>query len=265
MLLYLGTRQLERQPYEVVEIRYNTRDTDIRQQVYIGPDKLVYQVDTSFDGQIVSEKFRNFRIDGQLPSDAFKLEKPPKMPFVDTDPVRLGETAPEFTLPDYSGHGELTLKDLLKDKKGLFVCVLDGTEGKKHNEADYWLPQMRILQHLKDEFESQGLMIVCVVGSPEITPDLVSEMKLNWMPDVSRFNYPIAVDVDIERGIQGSAFENFHLGGRNSLLLDKDGRVVFASYGMEGLSELALYQAMAQVGFTISQADLERASPRPGH
>jgi hypothetical protein len=254
---YMGHRTLEDATYEVVEIKYNVPGTDIRQQIYVGKDHLVYQVDTYYGGRLYSEKFRNFRIDPVLGPESFQLRKEEKMPIIETDPVRLGEVAPDFTLPDYKGHGDLSLKELIKDKKGAFIAVLDGTTGKKMHNADALLGTMRYIQLIKDRFEQQGLMVICIVGSPEITPDLVSEMKLNWMPDVSRFNYPIAVDVDVERGIQGAAFENFQLGGRRTLLLDKDGKVVFGSYGFGGTDVGAFLQAMGQIGFTVSPADIQ--------
>jgi len=261
-MAYLGTRTLEDVAYEVVEIKYNTARQDTRQQVYIGPDKLVSQVDTYFDGILYSQKFRNYRIDPVLPPDTFKLVKADKMPLVDSDPVRMGASAPDFKLPNYANGGpELSMKELLKDKKGMMVCVLDGEKGLLLHNADVHLAQMRVLQELKDKFEKQGLVVVCIVGGPKITPDLTDEMKLNWMPDVTRFNYPIAVDVDIERGIQGSAFENLQLNGRNNLLLDKDGRVVYASQNFtDKVNQLALYQALAQIGFAVSAADLDSAA-----
>ncbi len=84
---------------------------------------------------------------------------------------------------------------------------------------------------------------------------------LNWMPDVSRFNYPIAIDIDLEKGIQGSAYHNFQLNGRNNLLLDAKGRVVFAAQSFTNkVNQLAFYQALAQIGFSVSAAELESAA-----
>ena len=120
-------------------------------------------------------------------------------------------------------------------------------------------PVMR--QEMKDKFEKQGLAVVALVGGADITPDLKDEMVKHWLPDLTRFNYPILIDIDIERGVQGSAYPNFNLGGRNNILLDSKGRVVFASRDfVDNLNELALYQALAQIGFSISSADLENAS-----
>lgn len=259
----LGYRTIDDIPCDVVELRYNTVRDDIRQQIFIGPDKLVYQVDTFYStGQFVSEKFRNYQVNVKLPPDTFKLQKDPKMPLVDIDPVRMGAEAPDFTLPNYNDGGpELSMKELLKDKKGMLICVLDGALARKFHNADIHLQQMKTLQELKDKFESQGLVVVCIVGGAGITPDLTDEMKLNWMPDVTRFNYPIAVDVDLERGIQGAAYENFRLNGHNNLLLDSQGRVVFASQDFwDKVNQLAFYQALAQIGFAVSAADLESSA-----
>ncbi|WP_438480493.1 DUF2092 domain-containing protein [Oleiharenicola lentus] len=259
-LILLGDRTLEGRKYQVVEIKYNTARTDIRQQIYIGEDKLVYQVDTYFDGMIYSQKYRNFRVDGAITAETWKREKPEKMPMIATDPVRMGAEAPDFALPGHDG-GEFTLKGLLEGKKGLYVCVLDGEAAKAAGNADVHLPQMRVLQEMKDKYEKQGLAIVCIVGGTGITPDLKDEMMLNWMPDVTRFNYPIAIDIDLEKGIQGSAFHNFQLNGRNNLLLDGKGRVVFAASNFTNkVNQLAFYQALAQIGFTVSAAELESAA-----
>lgn len=259
-LLYLGARTLEGQRYEVVEIKYNTARTDVRQQIYVGADRLIYQVDTYFDGMIFSQKFRNLRPNATLPAATWKRVVPPKMPLIVTDPVRLGAEAPSFTLPGHDG-SEITLEGLLAGKKGLFVCVLDGEAGRRSSNADVHLAQMRLVEEMKKKFEAQGLAIVCIVGGTGITPDLKDEMMLNWMPDVSRFSFPIAIDVDLEKGIQGSAFHNFRLNGRNTLLLDAQARVVFASNGVtDRVNQLALYQAMAQIGFAVSPADLESAA-----
>jgi hypothetical protein len=243
----------------VVEIKYNTARNDIRQQVYVGRDKLVYQVDTYLDGQVSSQRFRNFQTSAALPEDTWKKTRPERMPVIAIDPVRLGAEAPDFTLPGASG-GEFTLKNLLAGKKGLFVCVLDGEAGRKAHSADVHLGQMRLLQDMKNRFEPQGLGVVCIVGGTGITPDLKDEMLLNWMPNLTRFNYPIAIDIDLEKGIQGSAFHNFQLNGRNNLLLDAQGRVVFASKNFsDKVNQLAFYQALAQIGFAVSAAELETA------
>jgi hypothetical protein len=52
------------------------------------------------------------------------------------------------------------------------------------------------------------------------------------------------------------------LEGRHNLLLDKDGKVVFAcdsfDHEVKGKPNmLALYQALSQIGFSVSQADYE--------
>lgn len=259
-LTYLGTRTLEGVSYEVVEIKYNTKRIDVRQQFYVGADHLIYQVDTSIDGDTSSQKFRNFRIDTELPAETWRVERPAKMPDVATDPARLGERVPDFTLPGANG-GEISLKTLLAGKKGLFVCTLNGAIGRMTGNADYHLEQMRVVQDLKNRFEAQGLAIVCIVGGSSIVPSVKNEMMLNWMPDVSRFNYPIAIDIDLERGIQGSAYQNFQVDGRNNLLLDSDGRVVFAARNFtDKVNLLAFYQALAQIGFTVSPADMEGAA-----
>lgn len=257
-LKYLGERTMQGKRYDVVEIKYNTLTNDIRQQIYIGNDKLVYQVDSYFDGMISSQKFRNFRLNPSLPAETWSADRdiPKKIPIVDSDPVRMGERAPDFTLPGHDG-GEFTFKELLKGSKGMFVSTVDGEAGKRNNDADTVLSQMRMIQEMKDKFEKQGLMVVAIVGGPGITPDLKEEMMLNWMPDVTRFNYPILIDIDLERGIQGSAYENFNLRGRGTLLLDSEGKVVFASNARSEVDKLALYQALAQIGFAVSPADLE--------
>lgn len=259
-LTYLGRRVLEGVSFEVVEIKYNTKRYDVRQQFYVGPDKFIYQVDTSIDGDTTSQKFRNFRFDTELPPETWRAEKPAKMPDVTTDPARLGERVPEFTLPGANG-GEITLASLLQGKKGLYVCTLNGAIGRMTGNADYHLAQMRVLQDLKNRFEPQGLAIVCIVGGSSIVPQVKNEMMLNWMPDISRFNYPIAIDIDLERGIQGSAYQNFQVDGRNNLLLDGEGRVVFAAQNFtDKVNLLAFYQALAQLGFTVSPADMEDAA-----
>src|SRR5262249_10135662 len=103
--------------------------------------------------------------------------------------------------------------------------------------------------------------VVTIVGGNRITPEVKDEMLRNWLPDQTRFSYPIAIDLDVERGIQGSAYQNFHVNGRNNLLLDKDGRVVFAcnDFDDDHRNELALYQALAQIGFAVPPADLDGA------
>lgn len=259
-LSYLGTRELEGVRYEVVEIKYNTKRNDIRQQFYVGGDKLIYQVDTLINGDVSSQKFRNFRIDGEIPAETWRVEKPAKMPDVETKPSRIGERVPEFSLPGANG-GEITLASLMQGKKGLYVCTLNGALGKWIGSADAHLAQMRVLQDLKNRFEAQGLAIVCIVGGSSIVPSVKNEMLLNWMPDISRFNYPIAIDIDLERGIQGSAYQNFQVDGRNNLLIDAEGRVVFAAQNFtDKVNLLAFYQALAQLGFTVSPADMEDAA-----
>jgi outer membrane lipoprotein-sorting protein len=265
-LTYLGARTLGGQSFEVVEIKYNTKRTDIRQQVYIGADKFVYEVVTYVQDigapSQVGIKFRNYRVNPALPEATWHKEMPPLAPVIQTDPVRLGEEAPDFHLPGYNG-GEFTFKDLIEGKKGVLVCVIDGGVGKILG-PDYNLKQMQAIQQIKDKFEKEGLGIVCIVGGLDVTPDVTREMRLNWMPNVSRFNYPIVIDVDIERGIQGSAYENFQYQGRNTLLLDGKGRVVFASRSFEdALNNLAFYQALADIGFAVSPADLESSAKLP--
>ena len=211
------------------------------------------------DGGTYAQKFRNFRIDPPLPASMWIEAAPAKMPVVETDPVRMGQPGPNFTLPGANG-GEIELKQLLKGKKGLYVCVLDRTAGRTSRRADHHLPQMRVLQDMKNKFEAQGLAVVCIVGGAEVTPDLKNEMLMNWLPDLKRFNYPIAIDIDLEKGIQGSAYQNFQLGGRNNLLLDGEGRVVFAAENFDDpVNQLAFYQALAQIGFAVSAAELEDA------
>jgi peroxiredoxin/outer membrane lipoprotein-sorting protein len=264
-LTYLGRRTLEEADYDVVEIKYNTPRMDLRQQVYIGADKLIYEIDTTQQmtgpQRMTAYKYRNYRLNPVLPESVWHKEYPPKVPVIQTDPERIGEEAPDFTLPGYNG-GQFTLKELLKGKKGLFVCVIDGSFGRIIPPgADANLPEMKIIQQMKDKFEKQGLGIVCIVGGTSITPDVVKEMKVNWMPDVSRFNYPIVIDVDLERGIQGSAYENFQMADRNSTLLDSQGRVVFvADSFVDAVNNLAFYQALAQLGLQVSAADLENAA-----
>jgi peroxiredoxin len=180
------------------------------------------------------------------------------MPVAKADPIRMGQSAPDFTLQAYNG-GEFTMKKMLEGKKGLYVCTFDGAEGKRAGAADTHLAQMKMVQEMKAKFEKQGLMVVAIVGGEEITPDLKEEMLLNWLPDLTRFNYPILLDFDLERGIQGSAYPNFNLGGRNNILLDSKGRVVYASknFTWEKVNKAAFYQALGQIGFTVSAADLE--------
>jgi outer membrane lipoprotein-sorting protein/peroxiredoxin len=257
---YLGERNPQGTRFDVIEIKYNTRTNDIRQQIYIGDDKLVYQVDTYFDGMIFSQKYRNFRVNQPIPAKAWSKDKIKNMPLIASDPIRMGADAPDFTLPGHDG-GEFTMKQMLSGKKGMYICTFDGAAALATGNADTHLPQMRMLQEMKDKYEKQGLMVVAIVGGTKITPDLKEEMMLNWMPDVTRFNYPILIDIDLEKGIQGAAYQNFNLNGRNNILLDAKGRVVFAAKNFnEKVNQLALYQALAQIGFTVSAADLESAA-----
>jgi peroxiredoxin len=266
-LTYLGKRILEEIEYDVVEIKYATPDVDIRQQVYLDAERMVCEVDTYYCGSIHYIKYRNFQT--ELPTidpGAFKVEKPEKMPLVNSNPVQLGEVAPDFRLPGAKGEAEISLKELVKKNKAVFICALSAYAARASG-ADTWLEEMKLVQDLKNRFEKQGLQVVVVVGDQSLTPDLKHELLLNWMPDLSRFNYPIAIDIDVERGIQGSAYENFQLNGRQNLLLDKDGKVVFASDRLTDSRNgktyvLALYQALVQIGFSISPADLAGAARR---
>jgi hypothetical protein len=262
---YLGKLVLEDIEYDVVEIKYNTAEVDIRQQVYLDSDRMVAQVDTYYDKTTWYEKYRNYQPEsGGVTASAFKFTRPDKMPIVETDPARLGEVAPEFKLPGAKGEPSVTLKELLTKGKGVLVCSLSATSGKAQG-PDYWLTQMRLLQEIKNRFESQGLQVVVIFGGSYLTPDVKNEMLMNWVPDLTRFNYPIAIDIDVERGIQGAAYENMQVNGRRTLLLDKEGKVVFACNRFDDWTNgkpnmLALYQAMGQIGFSVSQADLESAS-----
>jgi len=260
---YLGERTMEGLRLKVVEIKYNTRANDIRQQVYIGTDNFIYQVDTYFEGiGTYSQKFRNFRANVTLPPETWAKDRIENMPVVAADPVRMGAPAPDFTLPGHDG-GEFTLKEMLAGKKGMFICTLNGASALVTQDADTHLPQMRILQELKEKYEKQGLLVVAIVGGSKITPDLKEEMLLNWLPDLSRFDYPVLIDIDLERGLQGSAYQNFRINGRNNILLDAKGRMVFAAKDFdEKVNQLALYQALAQIGFTVSAADMESAAAR---
>jgi hypothetical protein len=260
-LKYLGKRSLEDVAYDVIEIRYNTNRTDIRMQVYLDADRLIGQVDTYAFGKSFYQKFRNYQTKfAEVGPGTFKLDKPEKMPLIESDPARLGETTPDFKLPGAKGEPAISLKELLAKGKGVFICSLNVEAGKRMG-PDALLMDMKFVQEIKNKFEKQGLQVVVIWGGPILTPDLKGEMLLNWTPDISRFNYPIAIDIDVERGIQGSAYENFQLNGRNSLLLDKEGKVVFASFSMQEKSrQLALYQSLAQIGFTVSQNDLDEAA-----
>jgi peroxiredoxin len=247
-LRYLEKRTVEDLEYDVVEIKYNTPDTDIRQQVYL--DEATYQ---KFKYQPTASL--------TIGPGAFKLARPDKMPLVETDPARLGETTPDFKLPGAKGEPAISLKELLAKGKGVLVCTLSAWAGR-YSGADTWLKQMRLIQEVKNKFESQGLQVVVIFGDSTLTPDLKQELLLNWTPDLSRFNYPIAIDIDVERGIQGSAYENFELNGRRNLLLDKEGKVVFACSNFDDdvkgkPNMLSLYQALSQIGFSVSQADFE--------
>ena len=105
-IAYLGERTLAGKHYEVVEIKYNTQGNDVRQQIYVGNDKLIYQVDSYLDGVgidvldrgIYSQKFRNYRLNKALGPETWSKKDYSKSPVVKSDPVRLGAPAPEFTL-----------------------------------------------------------------------------------------------------------------------------------------------------------------------
>ena len=84
---------------------------------------------------------------------------------------------------------------------------------------------------------------------------------VNRLPDLRRFNYPVLIDIDLERGIQGSAYQNFRLDGRNNILLDAKGRVVYAAKDFKDRTNLlGLYQALTQIGFKVSPAEMESAT-----
>jgi outer membrane lipoprotein-sorting protein len=193
-LMLLGAAQIEGRRYRVIEIKYNTRNNDVRQQLYIGDDDLIYQVDTYFETpwpRVIAQRYRNYRLNKDLPAATWKRVLPNKMPVSKTDPVRMGVEAPDFVLPSHKG-GEFSLKEMLQGKKGMYICTFDGTAAKYGGGgADTHLTQMRKVQEMKDKFEKQGLMVVAIVGGAELTPDLKNEMMLNWLPDLTRFNYPI--------------------------------------------------------------------------
>jgi outer membrane lipoprotein-sorting protein len=263
-LTLLGPAVLEGRRYDVVEIKYNTERADIRQQIYVGEDKFVYEIVTTIQEAgrplVYGFKYRNYRTNAALPESTWHQQLGYKVTTLDTDPARLGTEPPDFHLPGYNG-GQFGFKELIKGRKGALICAIPGAAGRYAANPDKILPMMKVLQQMKDKFEKQGLLVVGIVGGMEITPDVVKEMKLNWMPDVSRFNYPIVIDVDLERGIQGTAFWNFQMQGRSNLLLDRQGKVVFASGDLtDTVNNLALYQALAQIGFVVSPADLEDAA-----
>lgn len=242
---------------KLVERRLTTDTQDVRQLFYLKGDE-IRQIDTRVNGNLYCVKYRNYRFDEQLPESSFVRATSSKLPIQDIDPVRLGEKAPDFELPLNNG-GNVKMSELLKDRKGLLVVALNGAAGAACTGPDVYLPQMRIMQQVRDKFGAQGLEVMAVVGGTFITPDVKDEMLRNWMPDQTRFSYPIAVDIDLEKGIQGSAYHNFNLNGRNNVLLDAEGRVVFAceDFDSNRTNELALYQALAQIGFSVTPADLE--------
>jgi outer membrane lipoprotein-sorting protein len=255
---YLGEKGVVGVPMKLVRLRYNSPTEQMQRVYYFKDDWLMMVISTSSGGQVETIKYDNYRINPPLEAGFFTFIPPPRFPIQETDPVRLGEKAPDFELPLQTG-GATKLQELLRGKRGLLVSALDGTRGYGMAGPDAYLRLMRIIQSVRDKYASQGLEVVVVVGGTYVTPDVTAEMMRNWMPDTSRFSYPIAIDVDLERGIQGAAYQNFQLGGRNNILLDGDGRVVFActDFDAKRVNELALYQALAQLGFSISAAELD--------
>lgn len=256
---YLGEKSIEDMPMKVVRVQLTTRTQQLRRTFYLRNDQIMMIIASGADGRTRTFKFRNYRSNPVIAPGAFTYAPPKGFPVQPADPARLGQPAPDFALPLAAG-GELNLREALKGKRGLLVTALDGTRGMGELQGpDAYLAQMRLVQSLRDKFSRQGLEVVAVVGGKYITPDVTVEMMRNWMPDISRFNYPVAIDVDLERGIQGSAYQNFQVGGRRNVLLDHEGRVVFACTDFDGqrVNEVALYQALAQIGFTVSPADLD--------
>jgi outer membrane lipoprotein-sorting protein len=255
---YLGEKEVVGVPMKLVRLRYNSPTEQMQQVYYFKDDWLMMVISTSSGGQVGTIKYNNYRINPPLEAGSFTFVPPSRFPIQETDPVRLGEKAPDFELPLQTG-GTTKLQELLRGKRGLLVSALDGIRGYGMAGPDAYLRLMRIIQSVRDKYSSQGLEVVVVVGGTYVTPDVTAEMMRNWMPDTSRFSYPIAIDVDLERGIQGAAYQNFQLGGRNNILLDGDGRVVFActDFDAKRVNELALYQALAQLGFSISAAELD--------
>lgn len=255
---YGGERDADGIIQQIIEVRYNSQSEDLRQTYFLDEQGLIVQIDTYTGGKTVSIRFRNYQIDGAVAAESFAYQPPAKLPVQDSDPVRLGELAPDLELPLNTG-GTVRLKELMKGKRGILISTLDGMKGYGVAGPDAYLRHMKVLQTIRDKYVAQGLEIVVVVGSTQITPDVKVEMMRNWMPDTSRFNYPIAIDLDLERGIQGSAYVNFRLNGRTNVLLDSDGRVVFAcnDFDRGRINEVALYQALGQIGFSVSPAELE--------
>jgi len=255
---YEGEKTVEGMTMQLVRVRYTSRTQQMEQLFYLRDDWIMIIIATPADGRTVTTKYRNYQENPALAPSSFAYAAPKQFPVQQSDPVRLGQPAPDFELPLEKG-GTLKLKELLKGKRGLLVTTLDGTRGMGDQGPDAYLAQMRVMQAVRDKYASQGLEVVALVGGKYVTPDVTTEMMRNWMPDTSRFSYPIAIDVDLERGIQGSAYQNFHLGGRDNVLLDHEGRVVFActDFDSKRANELALYQALAQIGFSVSAADLD--------
>lgn len=254
---YMGEAVVDGVKVEQVRVRFNSR-TENLEQLYSFADGLLLQVDTNDGPMVRSIRLRDPKVDPVLPPDTFVFVPPKGVPVQDAEPVRLGEVAPDFELPLNTGK-TIKLKELLKGKRGVLISCLDGTAGYGAAGPDAYLRQMKLLQSIRDKYTAQGLEVVVVVGSAYVTPDVKDEMMRNWMPDTSRFNYPIAIDIDLERGIQGSAYVNFNLNGRNNVLIDSEGRVAFACHNFDRMriNELALYQALGQIGFAVSPAELE--------
>jgi outer membrane lipoprotein-sorting protein len=255
---YLGEKEVVGVPMKLVRMRFNSPTEQMQRVFYFKDDWLMMVIVTWSGGLIQTTKYDDYQVNLPLDAGFFTFVAPPRFPIQETDPVRLGEKAPDFELPLEAG-GTAKLQDLLRGKRGLLISVLDGTRGFGPAGPDAYLRLMRIIQSVRDKYSSQGLEVVAVVGGSYVTPDVTTEMMRNWMPDTSRFSYPVAIDVDLERGIQGTAYQNFRLGGRNNVLLDGEGKVVFActDFDAKRVNELALYQALAQLGFSISAAELD--------
>jgi hypothetical protein len=266
-LKHLGERTVNGEKLQVVQMHFNAQHREGKQTFYINSQDLIVRVDTQAPGWFGvqgtgSVVYRNYRIDAPMTPAEFAYAETTKMPVREVDPVRLGEVAPDFELPLNVG-GTVKLSELLKGKKGVFIATLNGAAGNSCKGPDYYLAAMRVLQQVRDKFESQGLEVVAIVGGDRIVPEVKDMMLRAWLPDQTRFSYPIAIDIDVERGIQGSAYHNFNFNGRNNILLDAERRAVFACNDLAGLdgnkaNETALYLALDKIGFTVSPADMER-------
>jgi peroxiredoxin/outer membrane lipoprotein-sorting protein len=255
---YLGERQTIDGPVQVVEMRYQSKQDNVR-QVFSIQSNLILQIETYVERMLISVKYRNYRFDAPLPAARFVYTPPEKLPVQSADPVRLGEVAPDFELPTTSGKA-VGLKDLLKKNKAMLIFTLPlEFENECFTVNDTYLRRMRKIQDIRSKFSAQGLEVVAIAGGGQITPDMKEEVIRNMLPELSRFSYPVALDLDLERGIQGNALKNFQLDGRNIVLLDASGRVVFACDDLENskVNEVALYQALSSIGFSVTPVDLE--------